>query len=83
MKDVMSTALGQKVWFVGCQAGLSTFITLPLMHAAGLASPEGWAQWLVHFLCFFTVWRVVGFLGWFTVLLAAPSSKLLDPPLRR
>lgn len=82
MKNVMLTSLEQKWWFAGIRAGLSALVTLPLLQAAGLSSAGDWAQWLVHFLCFYTVWSAIGFLGWFVIMLAAPSSKLLDPAKR-
>lgn len=82
MTDVMTTSLGRTWWFAGGLAFLSALLTLPLLHAAGIGSPETWAQWLVHFLCFVTIWRVLGFLGWLAILLIAPKSKLLDPVKR-
>ena len=77
MTNVISTRLGRTWWFAGLLAGVSALLTLPLLHAAGIPSPENWAQWLVYFLCYVTVWRCLGFLGWFVVLLVSPSSKLL------
>ncbi len=82
MKDVMTIALGRTWWFAGLLACFSALLTLPLLHAAGVGSPQNWAQWLVHFLCFFTIWRGLGLLGWFAVVLIAPTSKLLDPAKR-
>lgn len=82
MTDVMQTALGRKWWFAGLLAGLSAFLTLPLLRAAGIDSPEGWAQWLVCMLCFYCIWRWLGALIWFAVVLLAPRSKLLDPARR-
>jgi hypothetical protein len=83
MTNVISTRLGRTWWFAGLLAGLSGLLTLPLLHAAGIPSPpETWAQWLVYFLCYVTVWRCLSFLCWFVVLLAAPSSKLLGPAKR-
>lgn len=82
MTDVMMTGLGRRWWFVGLLSGLSALLTLPLLHAAGVGSPQNWAQWLVHFFCFFTIWRCLGFIGWLAVILIAPSSKLLDPVKR-
>lgn len=82
MTDVMRTALGRKWWFAGALGFLSAFLTLPLLRAAGLPSPQDWAQWLVYLLCFGGVWRCLGFAGWLAVLLLAPDSKLLDPARR-
>lgn len=82
MTDVMTTSLGRKWWFAGLLGGLSVLLTLPLLRAAGMGTPQDWAQWLVYFLCFFTIWRGLGFVLWFVVLLIAPKSKLLDPARR-
>lgn len=82
MTNVILTNLGRKWWFVGGLSGASALLTLPLLHAAGMDTPETWAQWLVSFLCFSGVWKCLSFIGWFAVLLLAPSSKLLDPVKR-
>lgn len=82
MTDVTRTGLGGTWWFVGLLSGLSGLLTLSLLRAAGMGSPQDWAQWLVYFLCFFAVWRCLSFIGWFAVLLIAPKSKLLDPVKR-
>jgi hypothetical protein len=79
MTNVMSTGLGRKWWFNGLLGGLSALLTLPLLRAAGLASPDNLAQWVVYFLCFFSVWRALAFAGWLLLLLVSPSSKLLEP----
>lgn len=82
MTNVIRTNLARTWWFVGSLAALSALLTLPLLRAAGLGSPENWAQWLVHFLCFSGIWTGLSSIGWFAVLLIAPSSKLLDPARR-
>lgn len=82
MTKVMNTGLGQKWWFVGGVSALSALLTLPLLHAAGMDSPWNWAQWVVHFLCFGSIWKCLSFIGWCAALLIAPSSKLLDPVKR-
>ena len=82
MTDVMTTSLGRKWWFAGTLAFLSAMLTLPLLQTAGIGSPENWAQWLLHFLCFFTIWRALGFLGWLVLVLLAPKSALLNPAKR-
>lgn len=79
MTDPMSTKLGSKWWFVGLLGFLSGLLVSPLLRAAGLGPPQDWAQWLVNFLCFFAIWRCLGFAIWFAVVLVAPSSRLLDP----
>jgi hypothetical protein len=82
MTDVMTTSLGRKWWFAGILGFLSALLTFPLLREAGMGSRENWAQWLVYFLCFFTIWRVLGFLGWLAIVLIAPKSKLFDPVKR-
>ena len=82
MTNVMETRLGRKWWFAGLLGFLSALLTLPLLQAAGLRSPDNWAQWLVHFLCFGAIWRGLGFAGWLALVLIAPSSSLLDPARR-
>ena len=82
MTDVMTARRGRTWWTAGVLAFLSALLTLTLLHAAGIGSPDNWAQWLVHFLCFGTIWRVLGFLGWLALVLIAPKSKLLDPAKR-
>lgn len=82
MTNTMLTNLSRTWWFVGGLSAASGLVTLPLLHAAGMGSPETWAQWLVWFLCFSGVWKCLSFIGWFAVLLLAPSSKLLDPVKR-
>ncbi len=83
MTNVMATNLGRKWWFVGGLGGASALLTLPLLHAAGLPSPDTWAQWLVYFLCYGGVWKFLEFVSWFAFVLLAPSSKLLDPARRQ
>ncbi|WP_313032364.1 hypothetical protein [Massilia alkalitolerans] len=82
MTDVMTTSLCRKWWVPGILGFLSAVLTMPLLRTAGMGSPESWAQWVVYFLCFFTIWRCLGFLGWLAVLLIVPKSKLLDPVKR-
>lgn len=82
MTNVMLTGLGRKWWFVGSLSGLSGLLSFPVLQAAGLGSPENWAQWLLYFLCFSGIWKCLSVLGWFAVLLLAPSSTLLDPAKR-
>ena len=82
MTDVMTTSLGRKWWFAGGLGFLSALLTLPLLTAAGLGSPDNWAQWLVHFLCFGAIWRGLGFAGWLALVFIAPTSKLLEPAKR-
>lgn len=78
MTDVMASALGRKWWIAGLLGGLSALLVFPLLRAAGIGTPQGWAQWLVYFLCFGAVWRCLSFVGWLAVLLIAPNSKLPD-----
>ena len=40
MTNVMKTRLGRKGWFAGLLGFLSALLTLPLLQAAGLRSPD-------------------------------------------
>lgn len=65
-------------WFAAAAGGASAFCTVSLLQLAGQSMPDGWAQWLVYFICFFGIWRGITFVTWLALLLAAPSSPLLD-----
>jgi len=71
-------------WFAALSGGVSVLCTLFVLHHAGVGAPWGFAQWTVYFFCFVGFSRCFAFLAWLTVLLARPSSPLLDtaPPRR-
>jgi hypothetical protein len=79
MNVMVTTNMGRSVWVTGFLSSLSALLTLLLRDFAGMLPPENLAQWLVYFLCFAGIWKCLGFVAWFGVLLVAPRSKLLDP----
>lgn len=65
-------------WFAAAAGGASAACTNFLLQLAGQSMPDGWAQWLVYFLCVFGIWRGITVVTWLALLLAVPSSPLLD-----
>ncbi|MCA1246586.1 hypothetical protein [Massilia sp. MS-15] len=70
--------LERKWWFAGLSGAVGTACTWWTLRAAGIGSPDGVAQWLVYFCCFIGFTRAFSFLAWLALLLARPSSPLLD-----
>ena len=73
----MKSKLEQTWWFVGLVGGLSALLTLQVMRAAGIWSPDNLAQWTLYFFGFVGIQRCISFLGWGVLLLMAPKSELL------
>jgi hypothetical protein len=63
-------------WFILLTNSLTVIGTMYLLKAAGIASPEGLAQWLLYAGCFATISQIVSFLGRVLIVLLAPSSTL-------
>ena len=70
--------LEKKWWFVATISFLATLFTIALMQSAGVWPVNGFAQWLVFFMCFAGCWRCLSFLGGLIVVLVSPKSKALD-----
>jgi len=65
-------------WFCALAGAVSSMGTRFLLAMAGIGSPSGAAQWTLFFICFFGVWRLVAAASWLVLLLAKPTSTLLD-----
>lgn len=67
--------LERKWWFALPVMVLTTMCTLYLMDSAGV--PNGMdksaAQWIVHLMCFFCVWRALSLAGWLLVWAFSPT----------
>ena len=65
-------------WFIAAVSSVTAVLTILLLHGAALWPARGVEQWVVYFFCFAGIWRCISFLGWLIVLIAAPSSKVLN-----
>jgi len=72
------TKLERTWWFAALAGGIGAFSARWLMEYAGIGSPSGIAQWLVFGCCMAMIVRLLSFLGWMILLLAKPTSPLLD-----
>lgn len=76
-ENTVST-LDKKWWFVGGATVATALTAIPLLTSAGTWPISNAAQGLVCLICFFVIARLYMALGRFIIILAAPTSKLLD-----
>lgn len=72
------TKLEKKWWYVGAVSLLTALMTIPLAISAGIWPITNIAQFVVYFLCFVLIARILAFLGTLVLAVSYPSSKLLD-----